>query len=270
MKSTQLLAPVAASFGVLLTGCLGQGATTHSSPTPTPTAPPSGTLHIELIGAGGPYSAGPPELVAARSEPELDALLHAVAVAFQQPDLWDNSGSVGDRVYLGIAVRFCTTLKSITAQLTGPSLVTLHVNAPGQCAPGAGAAARPPMYLAAIRTAALPPAVVTFRIAGTGGQARVDLRPAAATMNPSDVTVQARDAVQAALFHVGTDGSSRAIGELDVVPLPNSPPLCNFSFPAMSRRAGILVVVNEGQVYPLHEEAFVWLDGALADCGTAP
>src|SRR2546421_9269807 len=173
MKSTQLLAPAAASLGVLLTGCLGLGATTHSSPTPTPTALPSGTLHIELIGAGGPYSAGPPELVGARSEPELDALLHAVAVAFHQPDPWDNSASVGDRVYLGIAVRFCTTLKSITAQLTGPSLVTLHVNAPGQCAPGAGAAARPAMYLAAIPTAALPPAVVTFRIAGTAGQARV-------------------------------------------------------------------------------------------------
>ena len=89
-------------------------------------------------------------------------------------------------------------------------------------------------------------------------------------MNASDVTVQARDAVQAALLHVGTDGSSRAIGELDVVPLPSSQPLCNFSFPATSRRAGILIVVNEGQVYPSHEEAFVWVDGALSDCGTAP
>jgi hypothetical protein len=267
MSGTRFLAlGSSVALAALLCGCLGAGPTAGGTPSPTP----AGSLQIKLLGAGGPYSAGPPELVAGRSEPELDALLQGVTSSFHQPDPWDGSASVGDRVYLGLATRFCGVINSVSAQLTSPALVTVQVSASGQCAPGAGTAARPPMYLAAIPTADLPQAVVTFRLSDGAGQARVDLRPGHATTTPADVAVLAHDAVRAAFLHVGTDGSSRAIAEIDVLQFPTSPPLCNIVVAPTGQPTGAFVTVNEGSTFPAHEEAFVWLNGALTDCGSAP
>jgi hypothetical protein len=254
------------AVAALLCGCLGAGPTANGTPSPTA----AGSLQIKLIGAGGPYSAGPPKLVAGRSEQELDALLESVASSFHQPDPWDRSASVRDHVYIGLATRFCTVLNSVSAQLTGPALVTVRVSASGQCAPGAGTAARPPMYLAAIPNAELPQAVVTFRLSDGTGEARVDLRLGHASIVSSDVAVLAHDAVRAALLHVGSDGSSKAIAEIDVLQFPTSPPLCNVVVTQAGQPTGAFVAVNEGSVFPSHEEVFVWLDGALTDCGSAP
>jgi hypothetical protein len=267
MSSTRFLGlGSSVALAALLCGCLGAGPIANGTPSPTP----AGSLQIKLLGAGGPYSAGPPELVAGRSEPELDALLQSVASSFHQPDPWDGSASVGDHVYIGLATRFCDVINSVSAQLTSPALVTVQVSASGQCAPGAGTAARPPMYLAAIPTAELPQAVVTLRLSDGAGQARVDLRPGHASITPSDIAVLAHDAVRAAFLHVGTDGSSRAIAEIDVLQFPTSPPLCNIVDTPTGQPTGAFVTVNEGSVFPAHEEAFVWLDGALTDCGSAP
>jgi hypothetical protein len=266
MNSTRLLAlGSSVAVAALLSGCFGAGPTANATPSPTP----AGSLQVKLLGAGGPYSAGPPELVAGRSEPELDALLHSVASSFHEPDPWDGSAGVGDHVYLGLATRFCSVVNSVSAQLSSTALVTVQVNASGQCAPGAGTAARPPMYLAAIPTAELPQAVVTFRLSDGAGQARVDLRPGLAPIAPSDVATLAHDAVRAAFLHVGADGSSRAIAEIDVLQFPTSPPLCSVVPTQAGQPTGAFVVVNEGSVFPSHEEAFVWLDGALTDCGSA-
>jgi hypothetical protein len=125
------------------------------------------------------------------------------------------------------------------------------------------------MYLAAIPASQLPQAVVTFRRSDGGGEARVDLRPGQA-VDPSVVADQAHDAVRAAFLQVGSDGSSRAIAELDSLQFPMSPPICNVAAASGGQQAGIFVVVNEGRSFPSHEEAFVWLAGALTDCGTAP
>lgn len=265
MKTLRLVA-VSCSSALLLSGCLVLGQKAPTTPTPLP----AGGLQIQLLGAGGPYSAAPPYLVAAGSEPELDSLLHAVAPFFHQPDPWDASANVTGRVYLGIAVHFCTTLDAVGARFTSPALVTLQLNTSGQCAPGAGTAARPPMYLAAISTGQLPRAVVTFRLSDGSGQARVDLRPGQGSIDPSVVATQARDAVRAAFLSVGTDGSSRAIAELDRLRFPTSPPICQVAATSSGPRSGIFVVVNEGPVFPSHTEGFLWLDGALTDCGTAP
>src|SRR5579864_5207609 len=114
MSSTRLLALASlAAVAAFLCGCLGAGPTANGTPSPTP----AGSLQIKLLGPGGPYSAGPPELVAGRSEPELDALLQSVASSFHQPDPWDASASVGGYVYIGLATRFCTVLNSVSAQL---------------------------------------------------------------------------------------------------------------------------------------------------------
>lgn len=264
MGSPRLTA-LAGLLAVLVSGCSGEGPTAHGTPSPMP----SGGLRVQLIGAGGPYTTGPPELVAARSEPELDALLQAVTPFFHRPDAWDGSAGVGGRVYLGIAVRFCTVLNSVSAQLTGRAVVTMQVNATGQCPPGAGAAAKPPMYLAAISVGQLPPAVVTFRRSDGGGQARVDLRPGQPSVDPSVVAAQTHDAVRAAFLQVGSGGSSRAIAELDSLQFPLSS-TCNVAAATGPQQAGILVVVNEGPSFPSHEETFAWLAGTLTDCGTAP
>ena len=64
--------------------------------------------------------------------------------------------------------------------------------------------------------------------------------------------------------------SSRAIAEIDVLQFPISPPLCNIVVTPTGQPTGAFVAVNEGSVFPSHEEAFVWLDGALTDCGSAP
>ena len=265
MNNTRLVV-LGVSATIVLGACLSLGSNRQATPTPAP----SGSLHLQLLGAGGPYSAGPPYLVAGRSEPELDALLQPVAPSVHQPDPWDASAGVQDRVYLGLATRFCTVLQSVTAELTGPALVTVRPAASGQCAPGAGTAARPPMYLAAIDTADLPQAIVTFRLFDGTGQARVDLRPGRAAVSPQDVGVLAQNGVRAALLHVGPDGSSRAIAEIDVLQFPTSPSLCNMPAPPSGPTAGAYVVVNEGSTFPSHEEAFVWLGGALTDCGSAP
>jgi hypothetical protein len=265
MKSLRLLV-VSCSSALLLSGCLSLGQNAQGTPTPLP----AGGLQIQLVAAGGPYSAGPPNLVGAGSEPELDSLLRAVAPSLHQPDPWDASAGVKGRVYLGIAVHFCTTLDSVSARLTAPALVTLQLKTSGQCAPGAGTAARPPMYLVAIPTGQLPHAVVTFRLSDGSGQARVDLRSQEGPIDPSVVATQARDAVKAAFLSVGSDGSSRAIAELDRLQFPSSPSICPVAAASGGPQTGIFVVVNEGPVYPSHKEAFLWLAGALTDCGTAP
>lgn len=265
MKRLRLVA-VSCSCAVLLSGCLVLG----QNPSTTPTPLSAGGLQIQLLGAGGAYSAEPPYLVGAGSEPELDSLLQPVAVSVHQPDPWDASANVTGRVYLGIAVHFCTRLDAVSARLTAPALVTMQLYTSGQCAPGAGTAARPAMYLAAISTGQLPRAVVTFRLSDGSGQARVDLRPGQGSIDPSVVAAQARDAVRAAFLSVGSDGSSRAIAELDRLQFPTSPPLCQLATSSGGPRTGVFVVVNEGPVFPSHEEAFLWLDGALTDCGTAP
>jgi len=264
MKRTPVVA-LAGSVAVLLCGCLGLGPSSQGTPSPRP----SGSLDIQLIGAGGPYTPGPPDLVAARSEPELDALLQPVAASFHRPDPWDGSANVGGHVFLGITVPFCATLKSVSAHLAGPALVVVQVNAAGLCPPGAGAAARPPMYLASIPDRELPQALVTFRLSSGAGQARVDLRAGHPSMSTADVAVQSRNAVKAAMLKVGADGSSRAVAELDVVQFPSSASPCDALLSTAAQTAGFLVVVNEGPVFPSHEEAFAWVSGALTDCGAA-
>lgn len=264
MNNTRLVV-LGISATIVLSACASLGSNPQGTPTPSPT----GSVHIQLLGAGGPYSAGPPNIAAARSEPELDALLQAVAPSFHQPDPWDASAGVQDRVYLGLATRFCTVLHSVTADLTGPALVIVRPAISGQCAPGAGTAARPPMYLAAISIGELPQEIVTFRLADGTGQARVDLRPERKAVSPQEVAGLAQNGVRAAFLHVGPDGSSRAIAEVDVLQFPTSPSLCNTTAPAAGQPAGAYVVVNEGPTFPSHEEGFVWLDGALTDCGSA-
>src|SRR5207253_2532124 len=90
-------------------------------------------------------------------------------------------------VWVPRARTFCATLKSVSAHLAGPALVVVQVNAAGLCPPGAGAAARPPMYLASIPDRELPQALVTFRLSSGAGQARVDLRAGHPSMSTADV-----------------------------------------------------------------------------------
>src|SRR5207237_5999380 len=123
--------------------------------------------------------------------------------------------------------------------------------APGESPPGAGAPPRPPMSPTAIPSRELPQALVTFRLSSGAGQARVDLRAGHASMSTADVAVQSRNAVKAAMLKVGTDGSSRAVAELDVVQFPSSASPCD-ALLATAAQAGILVVVNEGPVCPSH------------------
>ena len=243
-----------------------------SQANPGPTAPPGTPLKITILSNEGPLGIGPPNLVAATSVAELEALLRATgSVRFRNPDGWNAFAGHSDRVFVAMTVGFCVHLASVTAtrdSRSGIVLITEQIE--GKCAPGAGAAAIPGVYLAEMPRGQLGSGVVTVRVNNGFGRARLDLRPPTINVEPMKVTTDAREAIAAARSQIQL--TQPPVHELDRMRWPDDALACQPSADApsaLSIDGYIVVVATSTDVDPRPEE-FHWTRGKLVDCGPAP
>jgi hypothetical protein len=210
--------------------------------------------------------------MAATSILELEALLHGLPAndaRFHEPDAWSGYTSRRGVVFLALPVRFCGSITLLTARSTATDQVTIDEGGPNLCANGAGTAAFPPMYLAAIPLTQLSAGVETFRLQGGFSEARVDLRPPVESELSATLSADAHTAVLAAQQRVGLPRIA-TVHELDVVRWHQAEPTCGAlsvvgaSLPV----SGFIVVVDHGAGTPEPmDEEFRWADGTLVDCG---
>lgn len=238
---------------------------------PEPSAPAGQAVKITILSSDGPLGIGPPNLVAARSVPELEALLQATSsVRFRNPDGWKAFAGRPDRVFVAISVGFCVHLASVTAARDNSGTVFVSEHIEGKCAPGAGAAALPGVYLAEIPRSELGTGVVTLRAIGAPGRARVDLRAPAVDADAASVMSEARQAITAARGMIQLD--QPAVHELDMMRWPDETLACQPSAEASSSLpiAGYIVALATSTDVDPRPEEFAWAGGKLVDCGPAP
>jgi hypothetical protein len=139
------------------------------------TPPPAG-LTVTLLSGGGPQSLGPPYLLAARSVPELKALLHGFPdVRFHDPDGWDDFADRQGEVFLALAGGRCRRITLVSATKDGPSSILIDWKSEYVCAQGSGSAATPALFLASMPREQLGSGVVIFHLSGGSTRASVDL-----------------------------------------------------------------------------------------------
>ncbi len=254
----------AAAVSAAMIGCATQPAPGSGSPSPSP-----GGLTVSLLSSDGPRAIGPPNMVAARSVPELKALLHSLRdVRFHDPDGWDAFAGRQGQVFIALAAGYCNRVTTVTATTDSNGVVQVDYKTERTCSPGAGSAALPGLHLASIPRAQLGSGVVTFQISGSYGRARVDLRQPDFTPDPATVSSEATQAV-ASIRQQVTMGIRAPIRELDLMRWPDNALACapmaasGTALPV----AGYVVVVDKGPGGIAQPEEFHWSAGKVVDCG---
>ena len=247
------------------------GCTTQAWPGGATPIPSAGGLSVSLLAEDGPRTTGPPNLVVARSVPELKALLRGLRdVRFHDPDGWDGFAPDKGKVFIALAGGSCRRITLVTATKDKRGTVLIDYRTEAACSQGAGSAATPRLFLASIPRSQLGTGVVTFQISGGFGRARVDLRPAFAESDPASVARDAAQAVMAVRRKV-VMWNSAPVRELDLLRWPDTGLDCGPM--AASSTAlpviGYVVVVEKGSGQPSQPEEFHWSAGQVVDCGPA-
>lgn len=255
---------VAISLSAAMIGCATQPAPGSGSPSPSP-----GGLTVSLLSSDGPRAIGPPNMVAARSVPELKALLHSLRdVLFHDPDGWDAFAGRQGQVFIALAAGYCNRVTTVTATTDSDGVVQVDYKTERSCSPGAGAAALPSLNLVSIPRPQLGSGVVTLQITGSYGRARVDLRQPDFTRDPATVSSDAMQAVAAIRQQVAM-GTRAPIRELDLMRWPDNALACapmSASVAALPV-VGYIVVVDKGPGGIPQPEEFHWSAGKIVDCG---